>query len=131
MLYISEDKRNKTQTINLTRGDDAVLEVSLKNINSEDFTLGKSDYLIFDVRVLPRKESKLLLHIESTPGSNRIVFRHDDTASLKIGEYSAEVQMMTSDGKRNTVWPKPLGDYKINEKLNRSNFILMPEVVYE
>ena len=129
MLYISED-RQKYQIINLTRGDDAVLEVPLKNIKDEDFALSDTDYLIFSVRVLPRKSSKLVLQIESAPGSNRIVFRHEDTAGLKVGKYSAEVQMM-SGGKRFTVWPKLTGNLKIDETLNRNNFILMPEVVYE
>lgn len=129
MLYITNNK-NGFEVINLTRGDDAVIEVPLKNLNDEDVTLGNEDYLIFDVRVLPKKDSKRIIHIESAPGSNRIIFTHDDTKNLKVGQYSAEIQMMF-DGKRSTVWPKLTGDMRFNEDINRNNFILMPEVVYE
>lgn len=130
MLYL-EEARDGSIKINLTRGDDAVIEVPLKNIDEEEYVLGEDEYLIFDVRAVPREDSELLVHIESIPGSNRIVFTHEDTADLEVGQYSAEIQMMTSDGKRVTVWPKPIGKYKTKDTANRKNFILMPEVVYE
>lgn len=127
MLYISTE-RDGSQTINLTRGDDAAIEVPLTNNDGESFVLGENDYLVFDVRVLPREDSKRVIHIESEKGNNRIVFSHDDTKGLKIGQYSAEVQLMTSN-KRITVWPTPLGNQRYDDSINRKNFILMPEVV--
>lgn len=130
MLYITED-RDGARTINLTRGDDAIIEVPLKNIDGEEYVLGETEFLIFSVRVLPREDSELLVNIVSVPGSNRIVIGHNDTKDLEVGAYSAEVQLMTSDGKRVTVWPKPIGKFKIKDTANRKNFILMPEVVYE
>ena len=130
MLYL-EEARDGSIKINLTRGDDAAMEVPLKNRYNEEFVLGEDEYLIFDVRLIPREDSELLIHITSIPGSNRIVFTHGDTADLEVGQYSAEIQMMTSDGKRVTVWPKPTGKFKIKDTANRKNFILMPEVVYE
>lgn len=129
MLYL-EEARDGSIKINLTRGDDAVIEVPLQNIDEEEYILGEDEYLIFDVRAVPREDSELLVHIVSNPGSNRIVFTHEDTASLESGQYSAEIQMMTSDGKRVTIWPKPTGKFKIKDTANRKNFILMPEVVY-
>lgn len=129
MLYL-EEARDGSIKINLTRGDDAVIEVPLQNIDEEEYVLGEDEYLIFDVRVLPREDSELLIHITSIPGSNRIVFTHSDTADLEVGQYSAEIQMMTSDEKRITIWPKPTGKYKTKDTANRKNFILMPEVVY-
>ena len=130
MLYL-EEARDGSIKINLTRGDDAAMEVPLKNRDNEEFVLGEDEYLIFDVRLIPREDSELLVHITSIPGSNRIVFTHGDTADLEVGPYSAEIQMMTSDGKRITVWPKPTGKFKTKDTANRKNFILMPEVVYE
>ena len=130
MLTITEDK-NGQQVVNLSRGDDAIIEVPLKDLNGDDFILGETEYLIFDVRVLPREDSELLIHIVSAPGSNRIVFDHNDTKDLEIGQYSAEIQLMTADNKRSTIWPEPVGKQKINDKINRKNFVLMPEVVYE
>lgn len=129
MLYL-EEARDGSIKINLTRGDDAVIEVPLQNIDEEEYVLGEDEYLIFDVRAVPREDSELLIHITSIPGSSRIVFAHKDTVNLEPGQYSAEIQLMTSDGKRVTVWPKPTGKFKIKDTANRKNFILMPEVVY-
>lgn len=129
MLFITEDK-NGQQVINLSRGDDAALEVPLKDLNDEPFELGETESLIFDVRVLPREDSELLIHIVSVPGTTRIVFAHDDTKDLEVGPYSAEIQLMTAEKKRITIWPEPIGKQKIRDKINRKNFILMPEVVY-
>lgn len=129
MLYL-EETRDGSIKINLTRGDDAVIEVPLQNIDEEEYVLGEDEYLIFDVRAVPREDSDLLIHITSNPSSNRIVFTHEDTVNLEPGQYSAEIQMMTSDGKRITIWPKPTGKYKTKDTANRKNFILMPEVVY-
>lgn len=129
MLYL-EEARDGSIKINLTRGDDAVIEVPLQNIDEEEYVLGEDEYLIFDVRAVPREDSELLIHITSIPGSSRIVFTHKDTVNLEPGQYSAEIQLMTSDGKRVTVWPKPTGKFKIKDTANRKNFILMPEVVY-
>lgn len=129
MIKITEDK-NGQQVVNLSRGDDAALEVPLKDLNNEPFELGETESLIFDVRVLPREDSELLIHIVSVPGTTRIVFTHDDTKDLEVGPYSAEIQLMTADKKRITIWPEPIGKLKIKDKINRKNFILMPEVVY-
>lgn len=129
MLYITED-RDGARTINLTRGDDAVIEVPLNNIDGEEYVLGETEFLIFSVRVLPREDSELLVNIISAPGSNRIVIGHNDTKDLEVGAYSSEIQLITSDEKRITVWPKPVGKFKMKDTANRKNFILMPEVVY-
>lgn len=130
MLFITEN-REGSEVINLTRGDDAVIEFPMENEYEEEYELGETEYLVFSVRVLPREDSELLVSIESVPGSNRIVFSHDDTVRLEVGQYSAEVQLMTSDNKRITVWPRPYGKFKIKDTANRKNFILMPEVVYK
>ena len=129
MLYISEDK-DGGEVVNLTRGDDACLEVPMKNADGEFYKMGETEYLIFGVRRVPRLDSELLISIESAPGSNRIIFSHADTADQDVGEYSAEVQLMTAEGKRITVWPLPQGRQRIKENINRKNFVLMPEVVY-
>ena len=104
MLYITEN-RDGSRIINLTRGDDAVIEVPLYNDDKEEYVLGETEFLIFSVRVLPREDSDLLVNIVSVPGSNRIVIGHHDTKDLDVGVYSAEIQLMTSDNKRITVWP--------------------------
>ena len=128
MLYISENK-DGTQVINLTRGDDAVLEVPMENLVGEQYEIGEEEYLIFGVRRIPSESSELLVEIKTAPGSNRIVIKHEDTVSMDPGAYSAEIQLMTADGKRITIYPELKGRMRINENTNRKNFILMPEVV--
>ena len=130
MLYINETK-DGFEAINLTRGDDAVIEVPMENSDGEPYTMGETEYLIFAVRKLPNKNSELLFQIESSQGDNKIVFSHDDTKDLEVGEYSAEIQLMAAGGQRITIWPTPIGRYATNESLNRKNFVLMTEVVYE
>lgn len=128
MLFISETK-DGSQVINLTRGDDAVLEVPMENLVGEEYEIGEEEYLIFGVRRIPSENSELLVEIKTAPGSNRIVISHDDTVSMDPGAYSAEIQLMTAEGKRITIYPELKGRMRINENTNRKNFILMPEVV--
>ena len=42
MLYISENK-DGSQVINLTRGDDAVLEVPMENLVGEQYEIGEEE----------------------------------------------------------------------------------------
>ena len=122
MIYVEKN------VINLTRGDDAALMVPLKNIDKSEYVLGDQEYLIFGLKETPTQDAETLLEIRTENGSNIIRFRHEDTMNLPIGFYSAEVQMMTSDGQRITVWPKLTGFNRTNVG-NRKNFCLMTEVV--
>ena len=128
MIYISEDASGQS-VINMNVGDDVEITIPLKTDNGETYNLGESEYLIFCVREKPIKDSPLLINIESERGSNDITISHNDTENLDPGYYSAEVQLMASDGKRITVWPKLAGNSKTS-KSNRKNFCLMTEVVY-
>lgn len=114
--------------INLTRGDDAALTIDLQMSNGEAYEMESGEYIIFAVREAPSEDSVLLLEINSDPGSNIIRFRHEDTEELNVGFYSAEAQLMLSDGQRVTVWPKLLGQSRVS-KANRKNFCIMTEVV--
>jgi hypothetical protein len=116
--------------INLTVGDDASMTVELNTDDGSAYEMSNSEYLIFNVREKPSEESELLIDLRSENGSNEIVFGHDDTKDLEPGYYSAEIQLMTEDGKRITVWPVLTGNAKTS-KSNRKNFCLMTEVVYE
>lgn len=128
MIYISKDN-NGNEVINLTIGDDATLTVPLKTDDGEPYAIGDSEYLIFSVREKPNEESELLLETQSNPGSNDIVLTHNMTYQLIPGFYSAEIQYMTEDGKRITVWPKLTGNSRTSNS-NRKNLCLMTEVVY-
>ena len=121
-FYIESD------VIYITKGDDAVLEVS--SIAAEDgsqYSMQAGDVLTLTVRALPSADSPALIQIDSLPGVNRIVLRHADTAELDVGRYSADVQLTTADGKRYTVWPAITGSGRYVVK-NLNNFVIMPEV---
>lgn len=121
-FYIESD------VIYLTKGDDAVLEVSsIATEGGEEYALQETDVLTLTVRALPSTDSPALIQIDALPGSNRIVFRHEDTAELDVGRYSADVQLTTADGKRYTVWPTITGSGRYVIK-NLKNFVIMPEV---
>ena len=121
-FYIESD------AIYITKGDDAVLEVSSITTDSGvEYALQDADVLTLTVRALPSADSPALIQIDALPGSNRIVFRHEDTAELTVGRYSADVQLTTAEGKRYTVWPAITGSGRYVVK-NLNNFVIMPEV---
>ena len=121
-FYIESD------VIYLTKGDDAVLEVSsIATEGGEEYALQETDVLTLTVRALPSADSPALIQIDALPGSRRIVFSHADTAELDVGRYSADVQLTTADGKRYTVWPAITGSGRYVVK-NLNNFVIMPEV---
>ena len=122
MLKIIDEK------IYLRRGDDESLEVNL-NAGNESVQIGEGETLTLTVREQPSLDSPIIFTTTSAPGSNRIVIRHEDTAEAPYGEYSADVQLMTAEGYRKTVWPNIDEDNlpKANDR-NLKNFILLPEV---
>ena len=118
----------ENNVIYLTKGDDAVLEVS--SIAAEDgsqYEMQTGDVLTLTVRAMPSADSPALIQIDSLPGVNRIVLRHEDTAELNVGRYSADVQLTTAEVRRFTVWPNIAGSGRYVIK-NIKNFIIMPEV---
>lgn len=121
-FYIESD------VIYLTKGDDAVLEIS--GITAQDgsqYELQAEDVLTLTVRELPSTVSPVLMQIDSLPGSRRIVIGHGDTSELNVGRYSADLQLTTPDDKRYTLWPNITGTNRYMVK-NLSNFVIMPEV---
>ena len=122
MIYFEND------VINLTRGDDATLDVQLQDGNGNEYTMTENEYLIFGIREQPIDDSSIILEIHSDNGSNVIKFTHDLTQDIDVGFYSAEIQLMTNDGQRVTVWPKLTGNSRTSRS-NRKNFCLMTEVI--
>lgn len=125
MLKIIEDK------IYMRRGDDEILEVNL-SMGEETVQVGEGETLTLTVRELPSRDSAIMFSSTSAPGSNRIVINHADTADAEYGDYSADVQLMTAEGYRKTVWPG-FDEENIPKASTRNlkNFILLPEVTME
>lgn len=118
----------ESNVIYLTKGDDAVLEISsITAADGSKYALQETDVLTLTVRSLPTSQSPVRFQIDALPGSKRIVIRHEDTAELDVGRYSADVQLTTAEGKRFTVWPSVAGSGRYVVK-NFNNFVIMPEV---
>ena len=129
MIYISKDAKDR-DVINIHRGDDGALTIPLKDRETKQpYTLHETEYIIFSVRERPDESSPLLLEAETEPGSNVVVFTHEATVAMEVGEYSADAQLMTRDGLRDTVWPELKGKDRTSKE-NRKNFCVMPEVTY-
>ena len=122
MLKIIDDK------IYMRRGDDEVLEVSL-NAGEESVQMGENETLTLTVRAQPSSDSPIIFSTTSAPGSSRIIINHADTAEADYGEYSADIQMLTAEGYRKTVWPD-IDEDNIPKAKNRNlkNFVILPEV---
>ena len=113
--------------IYLTRGDDAVIDVQLTIQDGGAYEMQPGDTVTLTVRELPKEESEIILDSSSAPGSNRIIINSADTENAEVGQYSADIELLTEDGKRYTVWPdlEGSGRYKTG---NMKNFVIMPEV---
>lgn len=115
-------------TIYIVRGDDETLTVNL-SADNEPVTIGEHDTLTLTVRQLPSEESPVIFSSTSVPGTNCIAIRHDDTADKDYGQYSADIQLLTADGLRKTVWPVVSEDnIPPTRATNLKNFVILPEV---
>lgn len=118
-FYVEED------CISITRGDDAVLDVSIFDMSGNPYEMNEGDTITLTVKEAPADKYDVIFSV--TSDNNRIVFRHEDTADVQVGRYSADIQLMTADGKRNTIWPERQGNERYSTS-NYKNFIIMPEV---
>lgn len=117
MFYVEEDR------IYLTRGDDAALNVALRDASGSSYSMQAGDQLVLTVRRTPSDEG-VVFSVAS--GSTRLLISHEDTANAVTGEYSADIQL-TSGGQRMTVWPALEGRNRRSDA-NFKNFVIMPEV---
>lgn len=126
MLKIEDGK------IYIVRGDDEALAVDLTAGDPpEPYALREGETLTLTVRELPDAASPVLLQTAGAPGSNRILIRHDDTAGLDCGQYSADIQLRTAEGLRKTVWPALEADRGRTTIKNLKNFNIASEVTLE
>lgn len=117
-IFIANNER-----ICITKGDDAVLTVDVSG-----YELQSGDRIRLTVRADSSDSGAPLLAVEGD--GNLLRFRHDDTARLPVGEYSADIQLQTAVGARHTLWPA-LPESRRGREHNFRNFTVMPEVTKE
>nr|DAW34263.1 MAG TPA: hypothetical protein [Caudoviricetes sp.] len=82
-------------SIYLTRGDSAVLHVTITNAaTGEDYALQETDKLILTVRKQASKLSPVVLEKVLT-GSSDFVLAPGDTEKLSVGAYKYDVELRT------------------------------------
>ena len=96
MLYIEEN------TIRLTRGDTAYLQIPLKTTDGT-YEMLSTDTLTFSVKRTTRDEEYILQ--KKSVGSNVIHVEPADTTDLTFGKYVYDIQLNTVDGDVFTVVP--------------------------
>ena len=120
MLIIENDK------IYITKGDDAVIAVDI-TIDGHAYPMQEGDILTLTVRARPDADSPVLLETTGAAGDAQLVLAHEKTAQLAVGQYSADIQLTTQEGRRITIWPTPEGAARRSVSNSRS-FTVMPEV---
>lgn len=135
MIRTQTDIVNGRETVTaiwLVRGDDERIDVPLyvaRNDELVPYEMQPGDTVTLTVRNEPDADSPILLQITSAPGQTVIPIRHADTKNLPLGRYSADIQLMTADGLRKTVWPDfEAGSSNRWRVRNTRNFYLVSEV---
>ena len=110
-----------------TKGDTGGIHI--KSIVIDDgsaYTLAAGDTITFTVRQKPTKDSDVLIQVETT--TMDIPISPSDTANVKPGKYSADIELKTAYGDIYTIWP-PKANSRFQPNLsNFENFWLWPEV---
>ena len=116
----------ENQVIFLTRGDSAEVSIELTTEGGETYELGANDILTLTVRKKPLATSAVIF-AKSATGSGVIPITPEDTQGAKVGQYSADIQLTTTDGEVHTVYPRLEGKTRSSNN-NFKNFVIMPEV---
>ena len=95
MLQITKD------AIYLTRGDNANIIVTIRDLNGDVYELQTGDKLVFTMKI-NCNTSDITLQKDITSNST-IAIEHDDTKSLPYGKYWFDVQLTTAGGDIYTV----------------------------
>ena len=93
---------NSDGTIQLTRGDTARLEITIKNsLTEEAYDMAPDDILSFTIKKSVKDETALV-HKESK-GTNTFHIEPKDTAELSFRKYCYDVQLARANGDVYTV----------------------------
>lgn len=97
MLYVKDNG-----TIQLTRGDTARLDITIKNsLTEEVYDMTPDDILSFTIKKSVKDETALV-HKESK-GTNTFHIEPKDTAELSFRKYFYDVQLVRANGDVYTV----------------------------
>lgn len=90
MLYIESDN-----TIRLTRGDTARINVTLVDSSGEPYEMQNDDLLILSVKKTVKTDTYYFQ--KQISGSSMFYIKPEDTNDLDFGKYKYDVQLVTND----------------------------------
>lgn len=114
---------SNADVISVSRGTCLSLPVNLTS-EGEAVTLDETDYLVLTVREIASESSPILLQITGDKGSNVLTLHEEDTASIAVGKYSAEIRLYHFDCVY-SIWGIDATDTR--EK-NLKNFVILAGV---
>ena len=96
MLYVLDDG-----TIKLTRGDTARIAITINNLLSQEYSIGKEDSLTLTIKKKVKDVEPLLQKI--VKGTTLFHIKPEDTNDFSFGKYVYDVQFTNSDHEINTI----------------------------
>jgi len=98
-------KVSQSMAIQLTRGDNATLNVTITNETSgEPYEISEKDIIEMTVRKKPCKDSDIMFH-KKVVGNQSIIINPEDTTQMPYGDYVYDIQLTTEAGNVYTVIP--------------------------
>ena len=107
MFYVQGD------TISLTRGDNATLQVELTDSGGQKYDLKPADKLVFSVKKSPLDLTVVFSIEADSDGTFQFLPVH--TKALKFGKYKYDIQLTTENGSVYTV--TPVSDFIVLEEI--------------
>lgn len=108
MLYVLDDG-----TIKLTRGDTARIAITINNLLSQEYSIGKEDSLTLTIKKKVKDVEPLLQKI--VKGTTLFHIKPEDTNDFSFGKYVYDVQLTLPNGDVYTI-------------IEPSSFVILSEV---
>ena len=90
-------------SIKLTRGDTAYIEITIYTPTGEVYELQDGDTLQFCIREFPKKQNNRPPLLNKTFNNRTVKILPNDTNALKYGRYYYDVSLIFANGDINTV----------------------------
>jgi uncharacterized membrane protein YkoI len=86
--------------IYLTRGDTAILQLSIKQDDGSDYAIADTDNVLFTIKKSTKEKTVIL---QKSVMDGKIKINPEETSSLEYGTYFYDVQLRKGDGTVATV----------------------------
>lgn len=136
MKFVYETDENGNEFVKemwMVRGDDEIIAVTPSTmidgvVTEGDYVVQDSDIITLTIRETTDDDAIELARISGVPGVMRIPIRHEDTADIPYGQYSADIELITADGLHKTIWPVLKTERTRAGAGNLKNFVICSEV---